>query len=48
MSVMTTHGVVTLKGSLASQHAIDHVRNIARSVKGVRHVNTGELVVAGK
>lgn len=48
VSVMTTHGVVTLKGSLASQHAIDHVRNIARSVKGVRHVNTGELVVAGK
>ncbi|MCO1422815.1 BON domain-containing protein (plasmid) [Burkholderia multivorans] len=47
VSVMTTHGVVTLKGSLASQHAIDHVRNIARSVKGVRHVNTGELVVAG-
>ncbi|PXX33830.1 MULTISPECIES: BON domain-containing protein [Burkholderia] len=48
VSVMTTHGVVTLKGSLASQHAIDHVRNIARSVKGVRHVNTGELFVAGK
>ena len=48
VSVMTTHGVVTLKGSLASQHAIDHIKNIARSVKGVRHVNTGELVVAGK
>ena len=40
VSVKTRHGVVVLKGALASQDAIDHVKDIAEKVKGVKSVDT--------
>ena len=46
--VKTTHGVVVLKGTLASQDAIDHVKDIAEKVNGVKSVNTSGLKVAAK
>jgi len=48
VSVTTLHGVVVLKGVLASQDAIDHVKDIAGKVKGVKSVDTSGLSVAGK
>ncbi|MHB8535074.1 MAG: BON domain-containing protein [Sulfuricaulis sp.] len=47
VSVETIHGVVVLKGTLANQDAIDHVKDIAGKVDGVKSVNTSELTVAG-
>ena len=47
VSVKTTHGVVVLKGSLASQDAIDHVKDIAQKVKGVKSVDVSGLKAAG-
>jgi len=46
--VKTLHGVVVLKGALANQDAIDHVKDIAGKVKGVKSVDTSGLTVAGK
>ena len=47
VSVTTTHGVVVLKGSLASQDAVDHVKDIARQVDGVKSVDVSGLKAAG-
>jgi hyperosmotically inducible protein len=46
--VKTTHGVVVLKGTLANEDAIDHVKDIAAKVNGVKSVNTSGLKVAAK
>jgi len=46
VSVTTTHGVVVLKGALASQSAIDHVKNLAEKVNGVKSVDASLLTVA--
>ena len=48
VSVKTKHGVVILKGTLANQDAIDHVKDIAEKVDGVKSVDTSALTVAGK
>jgi hyperosmotically inducible protein len=48
VSVKTLHGVVLLKGALASQDAVDHVKNIAAKVNGVKSVDTSALTVTGK
>jgi len=47
VSVTTTHGVVVLKGALANQDAIDHVKGLAEKVKGVKSVDTALLTVSG-
>jgi hyperosmotically inducible protein len=46
IGVTTTHGVVVLTGSLASQDAIDHVKDVAGKVKDVRSVDSSALIVA--
>lgn len=46
VSVKTMHGVVVLKGALANQDAIDHVKDIAAQVKGVKSVDTSALSIA--
>ncbi len=48
VSVKTIHGVVVLKGALANQDAIDHVKDIAEKVEGVKSVDTSALTVASK
>ena len=48
VNVETVHGVVVLKGTLANQDAIDHVKDIAEKVKGVKSVDTSALTVTGK
>ena len=48
VSVKTTHGVVVLTGTLPNQNAIDHVKNIAGKVNGVKSVDTSALAVAGQ
>lgn len=48
VSVKTTHGVVVLSGALATQDAIDHVKDIAGKVKGVKSVDTSAMIVAAK
>lgn len=48
VNVETVHGVVVLKGILANQDAIDHVKDIAEKVDGVKSVDTSALTVAGK
>jgi hyperosmotically inducible protein len=48
VNVVTTDGVVVLKGTLANQDAIDHVKDIAGKVKGVKGVDTTELTVITK
>lgn len=48
VSVKTIHGVVVLKGSLANQDAIDHVKDVAAKVDGVKSVDTSGLTVEGK
>src|SRR6202030_4179232 len=40
IGVTTTHGIVVLTGSLASQGAIDHVKDVAGKVPGVKSVDT--------
>jgi hyperosmotically inducible protein len=45
--VTTKHGVVILKGTLANQDAIDHVKDIAEKVKGVKSVDTKALTITG-
>lgn len=46
VNVVTTHGVVVLKGTLTSQDAIDHVKSVAEKVEGVKSVDTSALTVA--
>ncbi len=46
VNVVTNHGVVVLKGSLANQDAIDHVKDIAGKVDGVKSVITSGLLVS--
>jgi hyperosmotically inducible protein len=46
IGVTTTHGVVALTGTLASQNAIDHVKDVAGKVKDVKSVDTSALVLA--
>ena len=48
VSVKTLGGVVVLKGVLASQDAIDHVKGIAAKVKDVKSVDTSGLTIASK
>ncbi len=48
VSVKTTHGVVVLKGALANQDAIDHVKDVAAKVDGVKSVDTSGLTIANK
>jgi hyperosmotically inducible protein len=43
VSVETMHGVVVLKGTLANPDAVEHVKNIAAKVEGVKSVDTSEL-----
>lgn len=46
IGVSATHGVVALIGSLASQGAIDHVKDVAGKVKDVKSVDTSAPVLA--
>lgn len=46
VSVDTKGGVVTLSGTLDSQDDIQHVRDIAAEVEGVKSVDTSNLTVA--
>jgi hyperosmotically inducible protein len=46
IGVMTIRGVVVLTGSVASQEAIDHVKEVAGKVQGVKSVDTSELILA--
>ena len=46
IEVTTTHGAVVLSGSLTSQEAIDHVKDIAGKIAGVKSVDTSALVLA--
>jgi len=45
VSVKTKHGMVSLKGKLPSQDAIDLVKMIAEKVKGVKSVDVSGLVI---
>ena len=45
IGVITTHGVVSLTGSLASQDAIDRARNVAAQVRNVKSVDTSALIL---
>jgi hyperosmotically inducible protein len=47
VSVSTKHGVVMLSGNLANPDAIDHVKDIAEKVAGVKSVNTSRLSSTG-
>lgn len=46
--VDTKGGVVVLKGELANQDAIDHVKDIAAKIEGVKSVDTSALVIKSK
>jgi hyperosmotically inducible periplasmic protein len=46
IGVTTTRGVVALSGSLASQDAIDHVKDVVGKVKDVKSVDSSALVLA--
>lgn len=46
VSVETKDGVVTLKGELTTQAAVDHVKALAMEVEGVKSVNFAALTVA--
>lgn len=48
VNVATMNGVVFLSGTLASEDAIDHVKDIAARVEGVKSVDTSALVVFGR
>ncbi len=48
VKVTTLHGIVTLRGTLASTDAIDQVKAVAARVKGVQSVDTSPLLVAAK
>src|SRR5450755_1409945 len=44
--VETMHGVVMLRGTLPNKDAVAHVKDLAEKVKGVKSVNTSELMSA--
>lgn len=46
--VKTLHGVVMLKGKLASQDSIDQVKAIAEKVKGVKSVDASSITIVPK
>ncbi len=46
VKVVTTNGVVVLRGKLASQAAIDHVKHVTEAVDGVKSVDTSGLSIA--
>ncbi len=46
VNVETTHGVVVLKGALPDQAAIDHVKEMAEKVSGVKSVDVSGLTVS--
>lgn len=48
VNVETMHGVVVLKGSLASQEAVNHVKRIAEKVEGVKSVDASGLSVSSR
>jgi hypothetical protein len=48
IEVTTSQGIVALSGSLPSQDAIDHVKDVAGRVKDVRSVDTSALLVASR
>jgi len=48
IGVTTTRGVVALTGSLASQDAIDHVKDAVGKVKDVKSVDTTALILAAR
>lgn len=48
VNVATMNGVVFLSGTLASEDAIDHARDISAKVEGVRSVDTSALFVFGR
>lgn len=48
VNVATMNGVVFLSGTLASEDAIDHARDIAAKVEGVKSVDTSALFVFGR
>ncbi len=48
VKVDTMNGVVVLTGALNNEDAIDHIRDIAADVEGVKSVDTSNLKVAGK
>jgi hyperosmotically inducible protein len=45
VSVSTVHGVVVLKGELASKAAVNHLKNLTLNVKGVKSVDTSALTI---
>ena len=45
IGVITTNGVVALSGSLTSQDAIDHVKEVVAKVKDVKSVDTSALIL---
>jgi hyperosmotically inducible protein len=45
IGVTTTQGVVVLTGTLVTQDAIDHVRNVAEQVKDVKSVDTSAMKI---
>jgi hyperosmotically inducible periplasmic protein len=46
ISVKTRDGIVTLYGTASSRNALDHARDIASHVKGVKSVDTSDLRLA--
>lgn len=44
--VKTTHGAVVLKGALANENAIAHIKSIAEKIEGVSSVDTTALKIA--
>jgi hyperosmotically inducible periplasmic protein len=47
VSVETKHGHVSLSGTLANNDAIEHVKDVAMKVKGVKSVDTSALKTSG-
>jgi hyperosmotically inducible periplasmic protein len=48
VNVKTHHGVVKLTGTLANNDAVAHVKDIAKSVDGVKSVDTSNLIAANR
>lgn len=48
VNVETRHGVVILKGNLANQAAVDHVKLMAQNVDGVKSVDASGLKVGSQ
>jgi hyperosmotically inducible protein len=45
IGVTTTQGVVVLTGTLGTQDAIDHIKNVAENVKDVKSVDTSAMKI---